>query len=219
MPGDEHDMELGDIEADIQGEHGEEQDVDEQKFQELFYVAPTHLKDDVEKGKRFEKGSICIASVPAYVLFNSGASHSFISPSFAKKMGIVPKGLTQGLAVSTPTGSIVVKPQEGEEFTISGDKKKWSKKLIISALQAKKFMDQGCESYLASVTSTKAQVKPLEEIRIVKEFPDVFPDDLMELPPDWEMEFVIDLLPGAAPVSKAPYRMAPTELKELQVQL
>ena len=54
---------------------------------------------------------------------------------------------------------------------------------------------------------------------MVQEFLEVFPEDLPGLPLDREIEFVIDLLPGTAPISKAPYRMAPAELKELKVQL
>ncbi|XP_043710395.1 uncharacterized protein LOC122659337 [Telopea speciosissima] len=65
----------------------------------------------------------------------------------------------------------------------------------------------------------EAKVKPLEEIDVVKEFLDVFPKDLTRLPPNCETKFMIDLIPGAAPVSKAPYRMAPAELRELQEQL
>ena len=57
------------------------------------------------------------------------------------------------------------------------------------------------------------------DIPIVREFSDVFPDDLLGLPSDREIEFSIDLLLGTAPISKAPYRMAPTELKELKEQL
>ena len=53
----------------------------------------------------------------------------------------------------------------------------------------------------------------------VWEFPDVFPDNLPRLPLDCEVEFSIDLLPSATPISKAPYRMAPTELRELKEQL
>ena len=53
----------------------------------------------------------------------------------------------------------------------------------------------------------------------VWEFPDVFPDNLPRLPLDREVEFSIDLLPSATPISKAPYRMAPTELRELKEQL
>jgi hypothetical protein len=50
-------------------------------------------------------------------------------------------------------------------------------------------------------------------IRVVREFPDVFPEELPRMPPDREVEFVIDLLPGTAPISKRPYRMSVEELK------
>ncbi|RVW46257.1 Transposon Ty3-I Gag-Pol polyprotein [Vitis vinifera] len=59
----------------------------------------------------------------------------------------------------------------------------------------------------------------LEDIPIVKEYPDVFPEDLLGLPPEREVEFTIDLVPGTGHMSKASYRMAPVELKELKVQL
>jgi hypothetical protein len=61
--------------------------------------------------------------------------------------------------------------------------------------------------------------KKIEEIPVVQEFSDVFLEDLQGLPPDREIEFCIELTHGAAPVSKAPYRMAPAELKELKEQL
>ena len=54
---------------------------------------------------------------------------------------------------------------------------------------------------------------------MVKDFPDVFPEELPEMPPDTEVVFVIDLLPGTAPISKRPYRMSVEELKELKKQL
>jgi hypothetical protein len=56
-------------------------------------------------------------------------------------------------------------------------------------------------------------------IRVVRDFPDVFPEELPGMPPDREVEFVIDLLPGTAPISKRPYRMSLEELKELKKQL
>ena len=59
----------------------------------------------------------------------------------------------------------------------------------------------------------------LEDIPIVKDYPDVFPKDLPSLTPEREVEFTIDLAPGTAPISKAPYRMAPLEIKELKIQL
>jgi hypothetical protein len=56
-------------------------------------------------------------------------------------------------------------------------------------------------------------------IHVVRDFPDVFPEELHGMPPDREVEFVIDLLPGIAPISKRPYRMSVEELKELKKQL
>jgi hypothetical protein len=58
--------------------------------------------------------------------------------------------------------------------------------------------------------------KSLEDIRVVCEYPDVFPEKLSGMPPDRDVEFVIDLLPGAAPISKRPYRMSSTQLLELK---
>ena len=59
----------------------------------------------------------------------------------------------------------------------------------------------------------------LEDIPVVREFSDVFPEDLPGIPPDREIDFQIELAPGTEPISKAPYRMAPLELKELKVQM
>ena len=59
----------------------------------------------------------------------------------------------------------------------------------------------------------------LDGIPIVREFPDVFPEELSGLPLDREIEFSIDLAPGTAPISITPYRMAPAELRELKEQL
>jgi hypothetical protein len=56
-------------------------------------------------------------------------------------------------------------------------------------------------------------------ICVVREFPDVFPEELPRMPPDREVEFVVDLLPGTAPISKRPYKMSVEELKELKKQL
>ncbi|CAL9000355.1 unnamed protein product, partial [Prunus brigantina] len=59
----------------------------------------------------------------------------------------------------------------------------------------------------------------LEDIPVVREFPDVFPENLPRLPPHWEIEFTIELIPGTYSISQAPYRMAPAELRELKTQL
>jgi hypothetical protein len=59
----------------------------------------------------------------------------------------------------------------------------------------------------------------LEDIHVVREFPDVFPDDLPGMPPERVTEFKIELQPDTAPISKAPYKMSPVEMKELKIQL
>ena len=67
--------------------------------------------------------------------------------------------------------------------------------------------------------SCAVQVVPLEHIPVVCEFPDVFPEELPGLPPDREVEFAIDLIPGTEPISRKPYRMPPNEFAELKTQL
>jgi hypothetical protein len=67
--------------------------------------------------------------------------------------------------------------------------------------------------------SSVAITSQLEEIPVVREFADVFPDELTVMPPDRDVEFVIELQPGTAPISKRPYRMPPKELAELKTQL
>ncbi|GKE94299.1 putative reverse transcriptase domain-containing protein, partial [Tanacetum coccineum] len=65
----------------------------------------------------------------------------------------------------------------------------------------------------------KSEGKQLKDVPIVRDFPEVFPEDLPGLPPARPVEFQIDLIPGAAPVARAPYRLAPSEMKELLEQL
>ncbi|GJX19630.1 hypothetical protein Tco_0222307 [Tanacetum coccineum] len=71
----------------------------------------------------------------------------------------------------------------------------------------------------AQVMEKKSDEKRLEDIPVVREFLEVFPKDLPGLPPVRQVEFQIDLIPGAAPVARAPYRLAPSEMQELSNQL
>ncbi|GJV37013.1 hypothetical protein Tco_1409490 [Tanacetum coccineum] len=84
-------------------------------------------------------------------------------------------------------------------------------------------MEKGFPIFLAHVTAKevedKSEMKRLEDVSIVQDFPEVFPEDLPGLPPTRQVEFQIDLVPGAAPVARAPYRLAPSEMKELSEQL
>ncbi|GJU76986.1 putative reverse transcriptase domain-containing protein [Tanacetum coccineum] len=85
---------------------------------------------------------------------------------------------------------------------------------IISCTKTQKYLLKGCPIFLAHVTMKKAEDKSKE-----KRLEDVFPEDLLGIPPTRQVEFQIDLIPGAAPVARAPYRLAPSEMKELSDQL
>ncbi|GJY31209.1 putative reverse transcriptase domain-containing protein [Tanacetum coccineum] len=84
---------------------------------------------------------------------------------------------------------------------------------IISCTKTQKYMEKGFPIFLAHVTAKevedKSEKKRLEDVPIVQDFPEVFPEDLPGLPPTRQVEFQIDLVPGAAPVARAPYRLAP----------
>ena len=87
---------------------------------------------------------------------------------------------------------------------------------LINAMTASKMLRKGCQGYLAFVVDRRQEGTRLEDILIVKEFPDVFPDDISGLPPDREVEFTIDLILGTELISIPPYRMSPAELRELK---
>ena len=84
---------------------------------------------------------------------------------------------------------------------------------LISAISARWLLQKGFKGYLAHVVDTRSDEVRLENVPVVREFLDVFPDDLPVLPPERETDFPIDLVPGTAPISLPPYRMAPVELK------
>ena len=84
---------------------------------------------------------------------------------------------------------------------------------VIFALRAQRLLRKGCQGYLAHVVDTRKEVLKLDDIPVVREFLDVFPEDLPRIPIDREIEFSIDLLPRTSPISKAPYWVAPIGLK------
>ncbi|GJZ94251.1 putative reverse transcriptase domain-containing protein [Tanacetum coccineum] len=94
---------------------------------------------------------------------------------------------------------------------------------IISCTKTQKYLLKGCQVFLAHITVKKAQDKSeekrLEDVPIVRDFLKVFLEDLPGIPPTRQVEFQIDLVPGAAPVARAPYRLAPSKMKELSDQL
>nr|GEZ73987.1 retrotransposon protein, putative, Ty3-gypsy subclass [Tanacetum cinerariifolium] len=90
---------------------------------------------------------------------------------------------------------------------------------VISCIKARKYIERGSQLFLAQVTETEPAKKQLQDVPVICNFPEVFPDDLQGLPPPRQVEFKIELIPGAAPIAGAPYRLAPSELKELSDQL
>ena len=89
----------------------------------------------------------------------------------------------------------------------------------MTAIKANKMLRKSYPGYLAYAIEVRASGSRLEDIPVVKQFSDVFPEDLPGIPLDREIDFQIELAPGTEPISKAPYRMAPLELKELKVQM
>ncbi|XP_042386795.1 uncharacterized protein LOC121978525 [Zingiber officinale] len=88
---------------------------------------------------------------------------------------------------------------------------------MISMCKARRMLSKGCEGLLVHISVKSGTQRPsLEEVEIARDFSEVFPEDVTGLPPTREVEFGIQLVPGTTPVSKAPYRPAPTEMKELK---
>ena len=87
------------------------------------------------------------------------------------------------------------------------------------AMKANKMLRKSYQGYLAYAIELRDSGSRLEDIPVIREFPDVFPEDLPGIPLDKEIDFQIELAPGTEPISKAPYRMAPLELKELKIQM
>ena len=90
---------------------------------------------------------------------------------------------------------------------------------VISAMQARRFIRKGYEAFLALILDSKRGQVDVEKILVVREFLDVFPEELLGIPLEREVDLSIETVPGTAPVSRELYRMAPAKLKELKVQL
>nr|GFA94191.1 putative reverse transcriptase domain-containing protein [Tanacetum cinerariifolium] len=121
----------------------------------------------------------------------------------------------------------IVRVHFGREMLIfqgNGDNQREESRLnIISCTKAQEYLSKGCDVFLAHVTTKeakdKSEGKRLKDVLIVRDFPDVFPEDLPGIPPARLVEFQIDLVPGAVPIARAPSRLAPLEMKELAEKL
>nr|GEZ46509.1 putative reverse transcriptase domain-containing protein [Tanacetum cinerariifolium] len=109
-------------------------------------------------------------------------------------------------------------PLKNKALIIEGERNQ-SRLKIISCIKARKYIENGCELFLAQVTGTMFKEKRVEDVPVIRDFLEVFPEDLPGLLLPRQVEFRIDLIPGATPVARAPYRLAPSELKELSEQL
>nr|CAH66143.1 OSIGBa0114M03.1 [Oryza sativa] len=191
-------------------------------------------------------GTFLVNSVPATVLFDSGATHSFLSMSFAGNHGMKVEDLRRPLMVSTPSNQ-ALSLQRSPSVRIEIQGVPFLANLIL--LESKDLdvilgMDWlarhkgviDCANRKITLTSNDGRVVTvhalsseflrsrlnqitLEEIPIVREYPDVFPDDLPGMPPERDIEFRIDLVPGTTPIHKRPYRMVANELAEVKRQV
>nr|GEV01047.1 putative reverse transcriptase domain-containing protein [Tanacetum cinerariifolium] len=117
-------------------------------------------------------------------------------------------------------------PYGNETLTFRGNKSnngRESRLVVTSCLKAQEYMAKGCQIFLAQIFTKKeedkSKGKQLKDVPIVQDFSKVFHENLPGLPPARPVEFQIDLISEAAPVARAPYRLAPSEMKELSKQL
>jgi hypothetical protein len=187
-------------------------------------------------------------SFTALVLFDTGASHSFISRTFANKNGFPTETIGKTIKVSSPEGELLVNAG-CKNLILEIGKYEFPTHLVIldsQGLDVILGMDWmtahggviDCVNRAITLTTPEGRriryksrldfndirlnhLKgvSLDEVHIVNEYPDVFPDELPGMPPDRDVEFLIDLLPGTGPIAKRPYPMSTNELKELKKQL
>ncbi|GKB18942.1 putative reverse transcriptase domain-containing protein, partial [Tanacetum coccineum] len=178
-------------------------------------------------------GTFLLNNCYASMLFNSGADKSFVSSTFSALLDIIPSTLYTSYAVELADGrisktNVVLRGCTlgllGHPFDIDLMAVELGSFDVIFGMDwTQKYIQKGCQVYLAQVTSKKAEDKSeekrLEDVSIIREFSEVFPDDLPGLPPARQVEFQINLVPSVAPVARTPYRLAPAEMQELSTQL
>ncbi|KAJ9544989.1 hypothetical protein OSB04_024696 [Centaurea solstitialis] len=106
----------------------------------------------------------------------------------------------------------------GSVLEVHGEKPKKDIKLV-SFMKMRSHLRKEGVAFMAHVVDKKAEEKSIQDIPVVREFSEVFPEELPGLPPPRQVEFHIDLIPGAGPIAKSPYRLAPSEMQELSSQL
>jgi hypothetical protein len=204
---------------------------------------------DIPEGASVLTGTFSINDTPVKILFDSGATHSFISENLLGKLGLMGSHTKSAYKIITPGGNIsshilafgvplklgskniqsnlITINLEGMDVILGMDWMTQHKVVLdisdrIVAINSP--MVGHTTLYLPFKDGTDSCayvtiISLLDEIPVVCEYPDVFPDELPGMPPDRDVEFVIELQPGTAPIFKRPYRMPPKELAELKNQL
>jgi hypothetical protein len=205
--------------------------------------------DEAQQAQDIVLGMFPASSHPATVLFDFGASHSLISSSFVVKHNLPIATMKHTMLVSLPRGemrikhicpavSIIIRGVDFSSNLILLDSKcidiihgmDWLSKydrVIQCARKAVRLIkkDRAIVEFVAMLQSyqgsmlNQTKAIALEDIRVVQEYPDVFPEELSGMPPDRDIEFLIELLPRTPPISKRPYRMPVNELVELKKQI
>nr|GEX94007.1 hypothetical protein [Tanacetum cinerariifolium] len=158
----------------------------------------------------FVTGTFLLNNRYASILFDAGADRSFISATFSSFIDIIPTTLDHGYDVEFADGRIIYVNTLIRGCTLNFLNHPFNIDLMP--------VEMGSFDIIIGAKD-KSKEKRLEDVPIVQDFPDVFPEDLPGIPPTRQVEFQIDLIPGAAPVARAPYQLAPSEMKELLDQL
>ncbi|GJR16664.1 putative reverse transcriptase domain-containing protein [Tanacetum coccineum] len=172
---------------------------------------------DAQQDPKVVIGTFLLNNRYATALFDSGADKSFVSTNFSTLIDIKPVELDTCYEVGTGDGKlgsvldIIIGMDWLSQYDatiLCGEKK------VRIPLEGKTLVIEGNRN-----NSRLKTEKRLEDVPVIQDFPEVFPKDLPGLPPPRQVEFRIDLIPGAAPVARMPYRLAPSEMKELSKQL
>nr|GEW23699.1 hypothetical protein [Tanacetum cinerariifolium] len=167
-------------------------------------------------------GTFLLNNHCASILFDTGVDKSFVSTAFSSLININPSTLDYSYDVELADGQIIGVNTVIRGCTLNLLNRPFNIDLMPVELGSFDVI-VGYLVFLANITTKmikdKSEEKQLEDVPIVRDFLEVFPEDLPGLSPTRQVEFQIDLIPGAAPVARAPYRLAPSEMKELSDQL
>ncbi|GKC51202.1 putative reverse transcriptase domain-containing protein [Tanacetum coccineum] len=175
------------------------------RFQELAVLCPTMVPNSEKLMEVF------IGGLPRSI---KGKCYHFKSLNFGGSCFDVVPGmdwLSKYHARIICDEKVVHIPIDGETLIIRGDRSKTRLNLIF-CIKTERYISRGYQVFIAQVMEKKSDEKRLEDIPVVREFSEVFPEDLPGLPPIRQVEFQINLIPGAAPVARAPYSLAPSEM-------